>query len=81
MITAEWRWEKLQNPYNKFEILMFKKLGSDTSKMRTRIKDKLDFCITHAPITALPRNAHHCQENWLQDKPTMLGEKNTCRWK
>jgi len=41
---------------------MFKKLESDTSKMRTRIKEKLDFCIAHAPITGLPRNAHHCQK-------------------
>ena len=61
---------------------MFKKLGSDTSKMRTRIKEKLNFCIAHAPITGLPRNAHHCQKkkkNWPQDKSTMSGEKNPYR--
>ena len=58
---------------------MFKKLGLETSKMRTRIKEKLDCCIAHAPITALPRNAHQGQKNWPQDKSTISGEKNACR--
>ena len=53
---------------------MFKKLGSDTSKMRTRIKEKLNFCIAHAPITVKKK-----KKNWPQDKSTMSGEKNPYR--